>query len=53
MKQLEKTYSIFDSNNDPVYNLNEIEFYKGHLLANVYLDKDIAVIDLENEKLDR
>ena len=47
---------IIEITNDegyPIDHLNDIEFYKGHLLANIYLRTGIGVIDLNLGKIER
>ena len=34
-------------NGQPVSDLNDLQFYKGHVLANIWFSTDIAVIDVE------
>jgi len=40
-----KTVSVVDSSNKNINNLNELELYKGVLLANVYMQTKIVAID--------
>eukprot|EP01016_Furgasonia_blochmanni_P048947 TRINITY_DN7373_c0_g1_i2.p1 TRINITY_DN7373_c0_g1~~TRINITY_DN7373_c0_g1_i2.p1 ORF type:complete len:231 (+),score=91.05 TRINITY_DN7373_c0_g1_i2:377-1069(+) len=42
-----KTIPVTDQNGNPLYYLNELEFVKGKLLANVYLTTEIAVINVD------
>ena len=50
---VEKTIRIFDVDNQPVNTLNDIEFYNGKLLANLYMSTRIGVLDLDSGKLER
>ena len=50
---VEKTIHVKKPNKQPLKNLNEIEMYKGKLLANVYLSTYIAVINIDTGKMER
>lgn len=45
-----KTLSV-TLKNQPVYNLNELEYAKGALYANIWLKNEIYIINLENGKV--
>ena len=51
---MEVTESIpVTKNNNPLYSMNELEFAEDYLLANVYLSKDVYIIDLKTGKVVR
>lgn len=50
--QVTKTVTVTDLNNNPVRNLNELEYIKGHIYANVYGTADIVKIDPLTGKVD-
>ena len=50
---IEKTTQVKNRNGHEIKNLNDIEFYNGYLLANVYLTPYIAVIDLDSGVMDK
>jgi len=43
--QVIKTITVTDINNNPIVNLNELEYIKGYIYANVYGTADIVKID--------
>jgi len=51
--QVENTITVKSKSGRPVNMLNELEFYKRKLLANIYLTKKIGVIDLETGRLEK
>ena len=49
---MEKTTPIL-YNGEAIDYLNDIEFYDGYLLANIYLTSSIGVIDLDSGEMMR
>lgn len=52
-----RQHNIYEKNQNGirkgVYNLNEIEFAQGHLLANVWQTNDIYELNMEQDSIER